>query len=250
MSDTTLITKQTEKAILEKTPAKYIKKRQGRGGKQLDYVETGYVINKLNEVFSYMWSFEVVDEKIGETQVYVKGKLTAHLSPTLSITKVQYGGKDIAKGSNGRPIDIGDDMKAASSDALKKCASLFGIAQDVFWPAGKEYTEEPQKEEKTDRPTIQQAQRDNILPITVEQKGDLMILLGKLGKTQPDLNKVVQMKFKKDSYQLLTKNETDALILYMKNSLENKTVGKLESPDLSEEDLEQISQGIEQQKLE
>ena len=30
------------------------------------------------------------------------------------------------------PLDFGNDMKAAVSDALKKCASLWGIAADVY----------------------------------------------------------------------------------------------------------------------
>lgn len=99
------------------------------------------------------------------------------------------------------------------------------------------------------RPTMQQAHQQTILPITTDQKGDLMILLGKLGKTQSDLNKVVLMKYKKGSYQLLTQNEADSLILYMRNSLETKTVGNLESPDMTEEEVDEIAQGIEQQKL-
>lgn len=99
------------------------------------------------------------------------------------------------------------------------------------------------------RPSMQQAHQQTILPITTDQKGDLMILLGKLGKTQSDLNKVVLLKYKKGSYQLLTKNEADSLILYMRNSLETKTVGKLESPDMTEEEVDEIAQGIEQQKL-
>ena len=31
-----------------------------------------------------------------------------------------------------QPLDFGNDMKAAVSDALKKCASLWGIAADVY----------------------------------------------------------------------------------------------------------------------
>ena len=30
------------------------------------------------------------------------------------------------------PLDFGNDMKAATSDCLKKCASLLGIAADVY----------------------------------------------------------------------------------------------------------------------
>ena len=41
----------------------------------------------------------------------------------------QYGNKDRYEA-----VPIGDTLKAAASDALKKCASLLGIALDVYWP--------------------------------------------------------------------------------------------------------------------
>lgn len=133
------------KTMLEKTPIKYIKKRKGRGNQMLDYVEAGYVISKLNETFNYMWSFEIVESKIENKQISVLGKLTAYIviptTPPMiqAIIKSQYGGSDIktAVGST-QVIDTADDFKAAASDSLKKCASLFGIAQDVYWKSEKE----------------------------------------------------------------------------------------------------------------
>src|SRR3990167_7491447 len=53
------------KAIFEKTPKNMIKRREGRGGKTFDYVEVGYVVNKLNEVFNYLWDWEIADQGIG-----------------------------------------------------------------------------------------------------------------------------------------------------------------------------------------
>jgi hypothetical protein len=44
-------------------------------------------------------------------------------------------GKMIAKRfPSNTPLSIGNDMKAAASDALKKCAQALGIAQDVYNP--------------------------------------------------------------------------------------------------------------------
>jgi recombination DNA repair RAD52 pathway protein len=48
----------------KKTPAKFIKKRVGRGGKYFDYVETGFVIEQLNKAFNNMWDFEIIDKQI------------------------------------------------------------------------------------------------------------------------------------------------------------------------------------------
>jgi hypothetical protein len=119
----------------KKTPAKFIKKRVGRGGKYFDYVETGFVIEQLNKAFNNMWDFEIIDKQIGKDKIWVLGKLTVKFITPFgiqTISKSQFGGSDVKK-SNGVVIDIGDDLKAAASDSLKKCASLLGIAKDVYF---------------------------------------------------------------------------------------------------------------------
>lgn len=124
-------TSKIKKLFNEKTPKEFIKKRKGAENKIFDYVEVGYVIKKLNTI-SPFWNFEVVDEKREGNEIYVKGRLTFFFSPEFSISKEQYGASKV-KISNGRPISLGDDYKAAASDALKKCASMFGIAHDVYF---------------------------------------------------------------------------------------------------------------------
>ena len=105
-----------------------IKSRKGRSGTMLSYVETSEYIKRLNEAFDYNWSFEIVDEKIDNGFVVVKGKLTAE-----GITKSQYGTSQVTVGKNdGEILSIGDDCKSAASDALKKCSSLFGIGLHLY----------------------------------------------------------------------------------------------------------------------
>jgi hypothetical protein len=124
--------------ILKKsTPASEIKKRKGPGGIMLDYVSIGYIISQLDEAFQKLWEFEVVDQKVGRKQVWVKGRLTVHLAPNFSLKKEAFGSSDIKEYKAGGVIDIGNDLKSAASDALKKSASLLGIASDIFYPATK-----------------------------------------------------------------------------------------------------------------
>jgi hypothetical protein len=119
--------------ITQKTPRKFIKQRPGPGGFVLSYVEVGYVINVLNQVFGWDWDFRVIDQQIGKKQVWVRGELTVRLN-NHSVTKSQYGGADIkVNRSTNEPVSVADDLKAAASDCLKKCASMLGIAGDVFW---------------------------------------------------------------------------------------------------------------------
>lgn len=99
----------------------------------LSYVEVGYVINVLNQVFGWDWDFRIWDQQIGNRQVWVRGELTVRLKGH-TITKGQYGGADIKFNRTSKePVSIADDLKAAASDALKKCASMLQIASDVYW---------------------------------------------------------------------------------------------------------------------
>lgn len=125
------------KMILQKTPAQFVKKRPAKGGGQWEYVTGGYVRKCLNIMFGWDWSFEILDEKIMHGEVIVKGKLTCN-SNGKTIIKTQYGNKDViykkAISENGErePLSIGNDMKAAATDCLKKCAAEIGIAADIY----------------------------------------------------------------------------------------------------------------------
>ena len=122
-----------QRLINGKTPPKFVKKRQGAGGRVFDYVEIGYIIDQLNKLTGFRWSFRIIDQQIGNEQIWVKGRLSLY-TPEGRITKEQYGSKIIAKyRTTNKPIEIGSDLKAAASDSLKKCASLVGIAQDIYW---------------------------------------------------------------------------------------------------------------------
>ena len=115
-----------KKDILTKPfPAEQIKQRPGQNGKTLSYVETHSVIARLNEGCD-SWSFEVERHQIFDEEVVVLGKLTAD-----GVTKMAYGGSDIARGQDGAAVSLADSLKAASSDALKKAASLLGVGLAV-----------------------------------------------------------------------------------------------------------------------
>lgn len=119
--------------LTRKTPEEYVKKRVGPGGTKLDYVEVGYIVDLLNRAFGWDWDFKITGEQIGKRQVWVRGELTVRFSDRM-VTKSQYGGAIIklSKSTN-EPFSIADDLKAAASDSLKKCASLLGVAGDVYW---------------------------------------------------------------------------------------------------------------------
>lgn len=150
--------------ITQKTPRKFIKTRPGPGGMPLRYVEVGYVINILNQAFGWDWDFRILDQQVGKRQVWVRGELSVRVGErtirnsegefrSTTIIKGQYGGAEIkANRQTGEPISIADDLKAAASDCLKKCASLIGVAGDLYWRDLDNWespSTEPEKEDRT-----------------------------------------------------------------------------------------------------
>lgn len=125
------------KLILQRTPEKYVKQRPAKGGGTWDYVTGGYVKKCLNLMFGFDWDFEILDEKILYGEAIVKGRLTCRTNGK-TIVKTQFGNKDIMykklqQGETERqPLSIGNDLKAAATDCLKKCAAEIGIAADIY----------------------------------------------------------------------------------------------------------------------
>ena len=118
--------------LLKKTPSAYVKTRPAKGGGQWRFVSGGYVKKVLNMVFGWDWNFEILSEMVQFGQVIVKGKLTCRTNGR-EIVKMQFGKKDVVfKKGTQDPLDIGNDFKAAATDALKKCAAELGVAADIY----------------------------------------------------------------------------------------------------------------------
>lgn len=124
--------------MLQKTPEQHIKNRKGRGGQIFRYHSVSYVTMRLNQIFGWSWSFEMKSHGISpdDRSVFVEGRLSV-FHPTdgrLLVSKEQFGGADLKYQTSqpDRLVDYADDLKAAASDALKKCASLLGIGSDLY----------------------------------------------------------------------------------------------------------------------
>lgn len=121
-------------SILQRTPAQHIYKRPAKGGGTWEYVTGTYVKKVLNYVFGWCWSFEIKDKGREGDLVWVLGRLTIQDPKTgQQIVKEQFGRADIKMKKDTKvPLDYGNDLKSASTDALKKCASELGIASDIY----------------------------------------------------------------------------------------------------------------------
>jgi len=119
------------RTLLEKSfEPSQIKQRQGNFGHILDYVDGHVVTSRLNDAFESNWSFEIVKYRIIKDpgEVLVLGKLTAE-----GVIKMAFGSKEIERSKDTKAIvSLGDDLKAASTDALKKAASLLGVGLYLY----------------------------------------------------------------------------------------------------------------------
>lgn len=119
--------------LIQKTPPQHVYKRPGKGGQTWSYVTGNYVEKALNFAFGWNWDFEVQSHGKEGDMVWVLGKLTVKDDHGHTITKSQFGRADIKFKKNSKEmLDYGNDLKAATTDSLKKAASLLGIASDIY----------------------------------------------------------------------------------------------------------------------
>ena len=105
-----------------------IRSRKGTFGKELAYAEVHNYIARLNQAFAGDWSFDIVEHRILDNEVIVLGKLMAG-----EIHKSAFGCSAITTArESGEKVSLGDDLKAAASDALKKCSSLLGLGLHLY----------------------------------------------------------------------------------------------------------------------
>lgn len=120
-------------AILERPFDKQYIKQRTQVGKKLDYIEAHNVIHRLNEAFGPTdWSFS-----IGETIQTVDEYIVFGTMCVEMVCKSQVGSAQIMykKGTEHVPenmVGLGDNIKSAISDCIKKCATLFGVALHLY----------------------------------------------------------------------------------------------------------------------
>jgi hypothetical protein len=104
--------------------------RDQRGGIDLEYITGEQCVSRLNQVLGPVaWSFVVREHGLNAEadEMWVLGELTVTIDGTTA-TRQQFGSQKIKRArQTGNPLDIGFDLKGASTDALKKCASLIGV---------------------------------------------------------------------------------------------------------------------------
>ena len=144
----------TRKELSRKLDPKLIKTRTqyGGGGKNsLSYISANTCIDLLNKAFGHNWSMRIVDRWMeqGVPHPFVEkdGKKPVAQGPTAwcivelsvdfiddngnvrTVTKSAFGSQSI---TGNQSVQSTNGYKGAQSDALKKAATLFGIALELY----------------------------------------------------------------------------------------------------------------------
>lgn len=188
-----MLNKETIDILIKPFEAKDIKKRQGSFGKTLDYIEGHKVIQRLNKAFGQHWSFEIQSYINDQDHIIVHGILTV---PVLNangdvidrVSKHAFGGKKVGRvRTTNAVLDLGADVKAATTDALKKAATLLGVGLDLYGADDDldvPETKDKPKEAKADKPAepdkpASDAQKSAIKTICATKKLDIAEVLKK-----------------------------------------------------------------------
>lgn len=126
-SDDILIRKH-QKVSEEPTPSDVVKSRNG-----FDYVDEGYMRWRLNQHYP-VWSWEVIKyETLGDKAIVVHGRLKV-MDEGVPRSFDSVAAHRIAVSRNGSGyVDLGNDLKAANSDAFKVAVNrLCNVADDVY----------------------------------------------------------------------------------------------------------------------
>jgi recombination DNA repair RAD52 pathway protein len=200
--------------LLEKPFEKeQIRQRKGNFGDTIDYVEAHAVIQRLNDAFEGQWSFEVLSQENNGSQVMVLGKLTAD-----GVSKTQFGCSTITTNSKtGEVVSLGDDWKAATSDALKKSASLYGIGLHLYGADKKD-----QPSEHTGKGMSEKSQPKGGTAITKEQLAQIKKLRTGLGWTPEKVQEQSKTMFGTGKVENLNPTMATALIAYLQNQGDGK----------------------------
>lgn len=138
--------------LFQFTPKCFIKERDGRGGK-VKYVEGWYIKQVLNLATKFKWQNHIEGHTITKDEVIVWGSVTIEIDGK-EYTQSSFGesaihyykcdkiksvadackkDKSICKVHTcEQTVSIGDDLKAAHTDMIKKAANIWGIAMDVY----------------------------------------------------------------------------------------------------------------------
>jgi len=157
------------------TPRDVVKSRNG-----FDYVDEGYMRWRLNQHYP-IWSWEVVKyETLGDKAIVVHGRLKI-VDEGVPRSFDAVAAHRIAQARSGAGyVDLGNDLKAANSDAFKVAVNrLCNVADDVY---RKQYIDKTLDKQQSDYLYLCMSQMDT----GEAEKVEAALVSGKINKDNYD----------------------------------------------------------------
>lgn len=133
------------KVVQSPTSPDWVKTRR-QGKTELSYVSGDVVIRLLNKAFNYRWSYEVLETRVVDSVDKFNEKYDKEPKPQTPVVqslgrltvpgwgvREQWGSQVVL--ASGADVQA-NAFKGAATDAMKKCASTFGIALDLYGQQG------------------------------------------------------------------------------------------------------------------
>ena len=166
-------------------------------------MEAHSIVQRLNDALAGDWSFRVLEHDVREGEVVVLGELRAG-----DVVKQAFGGSEVTRTREGKVVSLADDLKSASTDALKKAATLMGVGMHVY------VAEEPPQRVHA-RPKLVEQPPETDAPPNNRLTRKQAEFIGKLAKAngmgRPELDELAKQQYGK-SAAFLTVKEASELI--------------------------------------
>tara|TARA_R100001082_G_scaffold109954_1_gene88396 strand:+ start:1330 stop:1941 length:612 start_codon:yes stop_codon:yes gene_type:complete len=122
------ITSLHDKVSMENTPKSFVKKKMGQ-----DYVEISYM-KKLADKYFAGWSWTIIKtETLGSEAFVVHGRLKWYEGGIWREGDMTAAHRIQKKKGSNEFVDIGNDIKSANTDCMKKAFNMYmNIADDVY----------------------------------------------------------------------------------------------------------------------
>lgn len=166
-----------------------MEKRLNKGGANLIYIPISEVINRMNKILGVEnWSFTVRNWQQLGTSIVAHVSVVATIDGNV-VTRDGVGGQKIKMSKVGDPVDIGDEVKGAVSDALKKAVQTLGVG--LYLARSEEAIETEQAIDATATviplPTVSSkySQFKNMLESKDENKAKIKEFWSEYGKGRP-----------------------------------------------------------------
>jgi len=234
-----------EKQLDENIPASAVAKRSGGGSKALSYLETWYVIDRLNRVFGNMgWDCETTEMHLVSTgdslpAYRAKVKITVS-SPVTEADGSVVGFRNVVKEGTGWGSDKSKQnahemaCKEAESDALKRAAMKLGKSMGLaLYDKTQEFVGDPEPAPKAapKAPTPVYTHEDDLggepgkvinraaINSAITANGKLLIAKGVY--TSEAFKAMRKEKYGVDSTEALTDSQANELLTNLKKEVAN-----------------------------